>query len=69
MAVNTVEQIEKGGHDELFARFFRGDASRSSVIGGFGVGLSIARAIVGLHGGKISARSEDGRSLTVSVAL
>ncbi len=68
-AVNSVEAIEKGGHDELFARFYRGDSSRSSAIGGFGIGLSVARAIVARHGGKINARSEDGRSLNVSVTL
>lgn len=66
---NTVDGIEKGSHDELFERFFRGDSSHSSEIGGFGIGLSIARAIVNTHKGKITARSEDGKSLTISIQL
>ncbi len=66
---NTVEGIEKGNHDEMFERFYRGDSSHSSEIGGFGIGLSIARAIVNTHKGKITARSEDGKSLTISIQL
>ncbi|MBP8640397.1 MAG: HAMP domain-containing histidine kinase [Oscillospiraceae bacterium] len=66
---NAVEEIEKGSHDELFERFYRGDASRSSEIGGYGIGLSIAKAIVNAHKGKIMARSEDGKSLLISVLL
>ncbi len=64
---NTVDEIAKGSHDELFERFYRGDSSRSTATGGYGIGLSIARAIVSAHKGKITARSEDGASLTISV--
>ncbi|MFB0919825.1 MAG: HAMP domain-containing sensor histidine kinase [Oscillospiraceae bacterium] len=66
---NSAEGIEKGNHDEMFERFYRGDSSHSSEIGGFGIGLSIARAIVNTHKGKITARSEDGKSLTISIQL
>ena len=66
---NTVDDIQKGNHDEMFERFYRGDSSHSSEIGGFGIGLSIARAIVITHKGKIAAKSEDGKSLTISVQL
>ena len=66
---NSVDEISKGNHDELFERFYRGDASRSSEIGGYGIGLSIAKAIVCAHKGKITARSEDGKSLLISVLL
>ena len=66
---NSVEEITKGPHDELFERFYRGDASRSSEIAGYGIGLSIAKAIVNAHRGKIMARSEDGKSLLISVLL
>lgn len=64
---NSVDEIAKGSHDELFERFYRGDASRSSEISGYGIGLSIAMAIVNAHKGKITARSEDGKSLIISV--
>ncbi len=66
---NSVDEIAKGSHDELFERFYRGDASHSSEIGGYGIGLSIAKAIVYAHKGKITARSEDGKSLMISVLL
>ena len=67
---NRVETpIKKGAHEELFERFYRGDASRSSKVAGYGIGLSMARAIVAAHRGKISAASEDGASLAITVTL
>lgn len=67
---NTVEgEIATGGHEELFERFFRGDASHSSQVAGYGIGLSMARAIAHAHRGKISAASEDGSSLVITVTL
>lgn len=66
---NSVSAIPPGRHDELFERFYRPDSSRSNETGGFGIGLSVAYAIVSSHKGKISAKSEDGHSLTISVRL
>lgn len=60
---NTVTEISKGKHEELFERFYRADASRASRTGGHGIGLSVAKAIVLSHKGKISAVSDDGGSL------
>lgn len=39
----------------LFERFYRTDPSRNSGTGGFGLGLSIANAIMTAHGGKLQA--------------
>lgn len=45
--------------ERIFERFYRGDEARSSGQGGAGLGLAIARRIVELHGGSITARSEN----------
>jgi signal transduction histidine kinase len=66
---NPVDTIKKGDLDILFERFYRGDASRGQETTGYGIGLSLARAIVTTHKGKISARSDDGASITVTAQL
>ena len=43
--------------ERIFEQFYRLDAGRS--VGGAGLGLAIARQIVTLHGGTITAKSED----------
>lgn len=66
---NKADNVVKGRLDVLFERFYRTDASRNSQTGGSGIGLSVAKAIVTAHKGKIAAESEDGKSLTISVIL
>ena len=53
----------------LFDRFYRTDSSRNSQTGGYGLGLSIAQAIVQAHRGRIAAATADGGFLTVTVKL
>jgi two-component system sensor histidine kinase VanS len=58
-------------HDQLsaiFEKFNRLDDARKSDTGGAGLGLSIAEEIVRLHGGKITADSED-NMVTFTVSL
>ncbi len=43
-----------------FDRFYRADSSRSRSTGGYGIGLSTAKAIVTRHRGRITARYADG---------
>lgn len=64
---NQAEGLSKGNYDILFERFYRMDASRNSETGGMGIGLSVAKAIVLSHKGKITACSEDGTVLKIAV--
>lgn len=69
MVKNTVDEITVGKQDVLFERFYRPDTSRNSRTGGFGLGLSVVKAIVQSHHGKISAESSDGKSITFTILL
>lgn len=53
---NTIPE-EKLEH--IFEQFYRLDTARSTKNGGAGLGLAIAKEIVELHGGKITAESEN----------
>ena len=53
----------------IFDRFYRGDASRSSVREGSGLGLSIARQIILAHGGSIAARNTRNGGLEILMTL
>jgi signal transduction histidine kinase len=53
----------------VFERFRRGDPSRSRATGGFGLGLSICKAIVEAYGGHIQIASPNGAGTLVSVSL
>ena len=64
---NTTEtEIPMGSLPMIFDRFYRLEQSRNSQTGGSGIGLSIAKAIVLAHHGKIEAFSEDGKSLKIT---
>jgi len=52
---NDTDNIEKGNLDKYFDRFYRSTEARASDIEGSGIGLSIAKEIVNLHSGEISA--------------
>lgn len=51
----------------IWERLFRGDTSRAER--GLGLGLSLVKAIVEAHGGKVSVASEPGHGSTFTVAL
>ena len=53
----------------LFDPFYRADASRSRKTGGFGLGLSICKAIIDAHHGQIRIDSKPGKGTRVTVTL
>jgi signal transduction histidine kinase len=71
----TVEIADAGPGipaDELpriFERFRRGDASRSRDTGGYGLGLSIAKAVIEAYGGSITPQSEPGLGTRMIVSI
>lgn len=64
-AVDTAENRDLG---RLFDRFYRADESHSGAVSGTGIGLSIAKATVQAHGGKISVR-QTGNIISFQVVL
>ena len=54
---NTGDEIPPQKLESIFEKFFRVDSSRSTATGGAGLGLAIAKQIVELHGGIITASS------------
>lgn len=71
--INTVEIRDEGiGIPEqdlpfVFEPFYRVDRSRSKESGGFGLGLSLCKAIMEAHQGSISIQSAPGKGTTVQL--
>lgn len=64
---NTTENpIPKDKMNMIFERFYRLDSSRNTQTGGCGIGLSIAKAIVNAHGGKLYAVSKEENTLEIT---
>ena len=51
--------VEKEKLERIFEQFYRLDTARSTESGGAGLGLAIAKEIIELHKGTITAKSED----------
>lgn len=66
---NTTGYISQEDTAHLFERFYRSDKSRNSDTGGYGIGLSIASAVVTAHKGKITATTKDERSLLITAVF
>lgn len=67
---DTGEGIDPAHLPHVFERFYRADAARARSRGGSGIGLTISRALVEAHGGRLSASSEGlGAGATFTVRL
>ena len=65
---NQGQGIPEGELSNIFQRFYRLDAARSTATGGAGLGLAIAKEIVESHGGAIAAEST-GETVVFQVTL
>ena len=66
---STKTPVTKENIKHMFDRFYRADESRNSETGGYGIGLSIAKSIVEVHKGKISANVPESGKLTMSAVM
>lgn len=67
---DTGEGIDPAHLPHVFERFYRADAARARSRGGSGIGLTISRALVEAHGGRLSASSRGlGAGATFTVRL
>lgn len=61
--------IEANDIKRVFDSFYRADPARSSNTGGAGLGLTIARRICELHGGRLEVQSTNGVGSTFTLSL
>ena len=66
---DTGEGIPAQDLDHIFDRFARADPGRSRHTGGFGLGLSIVKAIADAHGGEVRVTSKVGVGTTFEISL
>lgn len=57
---NSGSPIPQEALPKIFDRFYRVDPSRARDTGGYGLGLCVAKSIAEMHGGTITAQSENG---------
>ena len=66
---NSGKGIAKQDLPKVFDRFYRADPSRTQEIGGYGLGLSIAKTILDSLGGEIHVKSMEDEFATFTLTL
>ena len=65
---NPCQGLDPAQLPRYFDRFYRADSSRARTTGGYGIGLSTAKAIVLRHKGRIDNRYSNGE-ISFSITL
>ncbi len=66
---NTGAAISPDDLAHVFDRFYRADKARTRDVGGYGLGLAIARAVTEEHGGTLTVTSSDADGTTFTATL
>ena len=66
---NTCENLPNVNPEKLFDRFYRADEARTQKTGGYGIGLSVAKAIVNAQNGKITANYIDNNKICFEITF
>ena len=66
---NKGEYIPPEFHKKIFERFFRVESSRNRNTGGVGLGLSVVKSIMDMHGGEIEISSTVDGLTTFTIRL
>lgn len=66
---NTGPGIPAGEEDKIFDQFYRVEKSRSQRHGGAGLGLTIVKRIIELHGGEVAVESTPGECTKLTIRL
>lgn len=66
---NSCGKLPEGDYKKLFDRFYRGDEARTQKSGGYGIGLSVAQAVVQAHKGTITAANEGQDKMVFTVKI
>lgn len=61
--------ISKDKLEKIWERFYRTDDVRNDEYGSSGLGLSVVKSIIELHGGKVSVKSEFGKGTEFTITL